>query len=93
MHIFKDVSESFIIYLLIEKDNIAARLDLQLSNTKQILWVQYQSSSIEDSWIPYKFGNKAKVKESFCCIKKINILTSFGAYLDNAFTKKICISN
>jgi hypothetical protein len=39
MHIFKNVSKSLLSHLLREKDNVAARLDLQLSNTKQDLWV------------------------------------------------------
>ena len=88
MHIFKNVSKSLLDHLFGEKDNIAPRLDLQLSNTKQNLWVQYQSSSIESSPAPYKLGNKAQVKEYFYRIKKIKTPTGFGARLDNAFTEK-----
>lgn len=39
MHIFKNESKSLFTHLLGEKDNAATRLDLQLSNTKQHLWV------------------------------------------------------
>jgi hypothetical protein len=88
MHIFKNVSKSLLTHILGEKDNIAARLDLQLSNTKQNLWVQYQASSIESSLAPYKLGNKAQVKKKIHRIKKIKAPTGFGAHLDNAFTEK-----
>ena len=88
MHIFKNVSKSLITHLLGEKDNVAARRDLQLSNTKQTLWVQNQASSGESSPAPYKLGSKAQVKEFFCRIKNIKTPTGFGAHLDNAFTEK-----
>ena len=87
MHIFKNVSKSLLAHLLGEKDNIAPRLDLQLSNTKQNLWVQYQYSSIESSLAPYKLKNKAQLKEFFRRIKKIITPTGFEAHLDNAFTE------
>jgi hypothetical protein len=61
MHIFKNVSKSLLTHLLGEKDNIAARLDLQFFNTKQNLWVQYQASSIESCLAPYKLENKDQV--------------------------------
>ena len=70
MHIFKNVSKSLLSHLLREKNNIAARLDLQLSNTKQDLWVQHQTSSIESCLPPYKLENKHQLKEFFRRIKK-----------------------
>ena len=88
MHIFKNVSKSFISQLLGEKHNIAARLDLQLSNTKQDLWVQHQASSIKSCLAPYKLENKDQVKEFFRRVKKIKTPIGFGAHLDNAFTEK-----
>ena len=88
MHIFKNMSKLFLSHLLGEKDNIAARLNLQLSNTKQYLWVQHRASSIESCLAPYKLKNKDQVKEFFRRIEKIKTPTGFGAHLDNAFTEK-----
>ena len=88
MHIFKNVSKSLLSHILGEKDNVAARLDLQLSNTKKDLWVQDQATSIESSLAPYKLENKDQIKEFFRRIKKIKTPTGFGAHLDNAFTEK-----
>ena len=70
MHIFKNVSKSLISHLLGEKDNIVVRLDLQISNTKQDLWVEHQVSFIESYLAPYKLENKDQVKEFFRRIKK-----------------------
>ena len=85
MHIFKNVSKSLIAHLIGDKDSVAARLDLEASNTKQELWVQYQTTSIENSWAPYKLRKNDQVKEFFRRIKKIRTPSGFGSFLENAF--------
>ena len=88
MHICKSVSKSLLTHLLGKKNNIAARLDLQLSNIKQDLWVQYQASFMKSCLALYKLENKEQVKEFFLRIKKIKTPTGFGAHLDNEYTEK-----
>ena len=76
-----------------EKNNVATRRDLELSNTKQQLWpiVDERTSTIRTNPAQYIIPQE-KRKIFIGRIKNIRTPTGFGANLNNAFTRNDRVS-
>jgi len=93
MHMLKNVCKSLMTHLVGEKNNVAARRDLELFNTKQQLWpiVDKITSTIRTNLAPYVILQEHR-KIFIGRIKNIRTTIGFGANLYNAFTGKDKVS-
>lgn len=90
MHIFKNVCKSLLTHLSGDLDTMSSRQDLELSNTKEILWrptVILENGKMVYQTTPYVL-TRAEQKDFFSYIKNIRTPSGFGSLLHNAFNTK-----
>jgi hypothetical protein len=93
MHIFKNVCKSLITHLVREKCNVAARRDLEISNTKQQLWhiLDGRTNTIRTNSAPYIIPRDHR-NIFIGRIKNIKTPIGFDINLYNTFTENNKVS-